>query len=228
MQTNIQPILADLISLPRYHAPRDIGLDASIDLQPPQQPIGDLEPPLELFELLDSPEAIRDDFKFILETDPLSSLFSFDLGRLKPPPPPPPPKPKVSKKKAAKTSKIKAAEPSALDISPGFRAPRTRRALAVAAAFEAEATGGAVEVQDLEAAMKSNKARQGSGVSSVHLGVPQMVEDVDNQGSFKMFDAGWILPSGQKRGGRQPVEKSSPPPPKKRMRTGWWHVILPS
>ena len=30
---------------------------------------------------------------------------------------------------------------------------------------------------------------------------PELVEDVDSQGSFKMFDAGWILPTGQKRGG---------------------------
>jgi len=222
MQINIQPILADL-PLSRYHPPLDTGLDAGTDLKPPQQPIGDLEPPLDLLELLDSPEAIRNDFKFILETDPLSSLFSFDLGRLKPPPPPPPPKPKVQKKKAAKTSKLKAGEPSALDISPGFRAPRTRRALAVAAAFEAEATGGVVEALDLDllqAVPTSVKARRGSVATSSQLGVPQMVEDVDNQGSFKMFDAGWILPSGQKRGGRQPVDSSSLPPPKKRMRTG--------
>ena len=31
---------------------------------------------------------------------------------------------------------------------------------------------------------------------------PELVEDVDSQGSFKMFDAGWILPTGQKRGGK--------------------------
>ncbi|KAL4062487.1 PHD-zinc-finger like domain-containing protein [Scleroderma citrinum] len=220
MQTNIQPILADLTSLSRYRSTLDTSLHTDTDLKPPQQAIGDLEPPLELVELLGSPQAIQDDFKFVLETDPLSSLFGFELGRLKPPPPPPPPKPKVQKKKATKVSKVKAGEPSILDISPGFRAPRTRRALAVAAAFEAEATGGIVEAQDLDAIegsmQKSGKVRRGSGSQ---LSVPQMVEDVDNQGSFKMFDAGWILPSGQKRGGRQPVDRSSIPPPKKRIRT---------
>ncbi|KAH7918277.1 hypothetical protein BV22DRAFT_1123793 [Leucogyrophana mollusca] len=46
-----------------------------------------------------------------------------------------------------------------------------------------------------------------------------MVDDVDNQGSFKMFDAGWILPSGQRRGGRQPVERL-PLPKKMRLDRG--------
>ncbi|KAG6335068.1 hypothetical protein ID866_4028 [Astraeus odoratus] len=219
MQISIQPLLADLHPLVCRRPLTDgvLGLDAD---SRPTEPIGDLEPPIELVELLGSSEAIQNDFKFVLETEPLSSLFAFELGRVKPPPPPPPPKPKTQKKK--KPPKVKAAEPSVLDISPGFRAPRTRRALAVAAAFEAEATGVVVDAQIVDATAgpsQKSKGRPKASGATGQLGVPQVVEDVDNQGSFKMFDAGWILPSGQKRGGRQPVDRTSLPPPKKRMRT---------
>jgi NuA3 HAT complex component NTO1 len=49
---------------------------------------------------------------------------------------------------------------------------------------------------------------------------PPMVTDVDSQGLFKMFDAGWILPTGQRRGGRQPVERVPLLPKKKKMDRG--------
>ena len=203
MQTTVRPALEELASL-RHQHPYD-GTET---------PIGDFEMPLEVLQLLISQEQIQDVINLVLETDPLSSLFDYELGRIKPPPPPPLPKPKPSKKKGAKVLKI--AEPGGLDTAPGFRAPRTRRALAAAATFEAEATSVVVDEQMVqtdgeEAAKKPTKMRA--------AGVRLMVEDVDSQDSFKRFDAGWILPSGQKRGGRQPVERHPLPPPKKRMRT---------
>ncbi|KAH0836797.1 hypothetical protein J3R83DRAFT_8562 [Lanmaoa asiatica] len=213
MQTTVQPILEDLVSLRHQHPHVDNT----------ESPIGDFEAPLEALQLLVSQERIQDFVSLVLETDPLTCLFDYELGRIKPPPPPPPPKPKPGKKKGTKASKAsKAAEPGALDVAPGFRAPRTRRALAAAAAFEAEAVGGVADeqIQELleagagEAAKKPTKLRTPGQPE-----VPPMVEDVDSQGSFKMFDAGWILPTGQKRGGRQAVERALLPPPKKRMRT---------
>ena len=45
--------------------------------------------------------------------------------------------------------------------------------------------------------------------------VPPVVDKVDEYRSFKMFDAGWILPENQKRGGRTVVERK-PLPPKRR------------
>lgn len=48
-----------------------------------------------------------------------------------------------------------------------------------------------------------------------HSEVPPVVEQVDDYRSFKMFDAGWILPGNQKRGGRAAAEKT-PLPPKRR------------
>ncbi|KIJ65462.1 hypothetical protein HYDPIDRAFT_88395 [Hydnomerulius pinastri MD-312] len=227
MQTSSRPILQELVPLTYQHPPLAISDAITTAPAPNQTSIGDFEPPLAALELLISQEGIQDEINLILETDPLSSLFDYELGRIKPPPPPPPPKPKAQKKKAGKPPKA-AAEPGTLDISPGFRAPRTRRALAAAAAFEAEATGGVLEEgqqpEEAPAAegppKKPTKWRRGPTTLPGQSEVPPMVDDVDNQGSFKMFDAGWILPSGQKRGGRQTIERQSLPPPKKRMRTG--------
>lgn len=60
-------------------------------------------------------------------------------------------------------------------------------------------------------------------------GAPNMVESMDNQGSFKNFDRGWILPSGSRRHGRAVPEPQPTrdllPPPRKRARPGKW--ILP-
>lgn len=44
----------------------------------------------------------------------------------------------------------------------------------------------------------------------------QLIETIDKQQSFKMFNEGWILPPDQKRGGRVRVERPPPPPPKKK------------
>ncbi|KAJ7876249.1 hypothetical protein B0H13DRAFT_1893737 [Mycena leptocephala] len=45
-----------------------------------------------------------------------------------------------------------------------------------------------------------------------------LVEHVGERDSFTMFEQGWILPAGQRRGGRAPIERSAAPPPKKKMR----------
>lgn len=215
MQTTVQRIFEELVSLRHQQHPQPDDAQGSI---------GDFELPLDALRLLVSQEQIQDAVNLILETDPLTSLFDYELGRIKPPPPPPPPKPKPSKKKGTKVSK--AVEPSALDAAPGFRAPRTRRALAAAAAFEAEAAGSVVEeVQEVQEAGAGDATKKPTKLRTP--GQPELVEDVDSQGSFKMFDAGWILPTGQKRGGRQAVERPLLPPPKKRMRTGACRGNLP-
>jgi hypothetical protein len=227
LQTSSRPILQELSSLVYNHpllAPPD-PFDPSI---PSQTSIGDLEPLMETLQLLTSTQDIQDNTNLILDTDPLSSLFSFELPRLKPPPspspspPPPPPKLKVPKKKRP----LKGTEPGPLDTSPGFRAPRTRQALAAAAAFEAEAgiepepqTGAELELGTAsvtEVVSEPPKKRRKPSTMPGQAESPPMVTDVDSQGLFKMFDAGWILPSGQRRGGRQPVERAPPLPKKKK------------
>ena len=114
---------------------------------------------------------------------------------------------------------------AALDSSAGFRIPRTRSALAAAAAFEAEVRESSAPDDDMEASTDSNKANKSRKRPSVgpaaQMSVPRVVNDVDNRGSFHMFNAGWILPPDQKRGGRaSAMDRSALPPPRKRPRTG--------
>ena len=122
-----------------------------------------------------------------------------------------------------------------LDASTGFRAPRTRGAMAAAAAFEAEAHGStpisgsssisisippsAGPSRPPDSTDKSHWKRP-SIVSMSQSSIPRVVNDVDNRDSFSMFNAGWILPPDQKRGGRVPAERPALPPPRKRQKTG--------
>jgi NuA3 HAT complex component NTO1 len=65
------------------------------------------------------------------------------------------------------------------------------------------------------------RSKRASTILPGHTTVPPVVDDVDNQRSFKMFDAGWILPAGQRRGGRAPIErKEREDAPRKKPRTG--------
>ena len=209
-------------------------------------PIGDLEPPLDILDLLVSEEAIRHDTSLIMTTAPIESLLNYELPLIRPPAPPPPPlpappqkfrklqraKPKIDRKTAIERKKQERKQ--ALDASPGFRAPRTRAAMAAAAAFEAEATGGAggsgTQSQTPEAdefvagpsssggqTPASDKPRRGRKSAADKVkDVPIAVEDVDSRQSFKMFEVGWILPAEQRRGGRAPLERGPVPPPRKR------------
>jgi len=194
---------------------------------------------MQTLQLMTSTQDIQDNINLIIDADPLSALFNFELPRTKPlpppppsPSPPPPSKPKVSKKKRAP----KTTEPSPLDTSPGFHAPRTRRALAAVAAFEAEA-GVEPEphtIADLEPGTTLNseavseppKKRRRTSTMPGQVDSPPMVTDVDSQGLFKMFDAGWILPAGQRRGGRQPVERVPPLPKKKKTGKSFCYVMF--
>lgn len=233
MQISSQPILQELASLAYNHSPLNPP-DPSDSSVVSQTSIGDLEPLMETLQLLTSPQDIQDNINLLLHADPISSLFNFELPCIKPPPPPPPvlspplpPKSKVPKKKRL----LKTVEPGPLDTSPGFRAPRTRRALAAAAAFEAEAGFepelqsttepelGAIEINQKVASEPPKKRRRQSAMPG-QAETPPMVTDVDSQGLFKMFDAGWILPTGQRRGGRQPVERAPLLPKKKKMDGG--------
>ncbi|KAJ8483195.1 hypothetical protein ONZ51_g4868 [Trametes cubensis] len=211
-------------------------------------PIGDLEPPLNLLEMLVSEELIRQDTNIVMMASPIESLLSYELPNIRPPaPPPPPPKPKPKPKTQEKAKKAKVDRRAALerkrqerlralDSSPGFRAPRTRAAMAAAAAFEAE-VGGDSRTPEQEAAESSSAAENIAGPStsqkplkkprrSVALpqeDIPLTVENVDNRKSFTMFERGWILPADQKRGGR-PIVERQPLPSKKKSKSSRYSV----
>ncbi|TBU24142.1 hypothetical protein BD311DRAFT_702623 [Dichomitus squalens] len=63
----------------------------STQLDVPMPQIGDLEPPLDILDLLMSEESIRQDTNLILTTTPIESLLNFELPLIRPPAPPPPP-----------------------------------------------------------------------------------------------------------------------------------------
>lgn len=242
LQASAQTIFAELEETLRstgvwHPAPSGDDDTDAMDTSPdPQTTVGNLEPPLNILDLLISEDAIKDDIDLMLSADPLASLFSFELGRIKPPPPPPPPKPKFTKaqqKRLRKSEKdrrfAKGTEcHDTLDVSPGFRAPRTRQGMAAAAAFEAEAhaeaddniTADPEQHSHKEAAKQRSKPwKRGPTILPGRSEVPPIVDEVDSWRSFKMFDAGWILPENQKRGGRTAVERAPLPPPKKRAKT---------
>ncbi|KAL7280296.1 hypothetical protein ACG7TL_005210 [Trametes sanguinea] len=188
--------------------------------------LGDLEPPLNMLEMLVSEELIRQDTNVVMMSTPIESLLNYELPNIRPPaPPPPPPKSKAKPKEKPKKPKMdrKAAlerkrqeRLSALDSSPGFRAPRTRAAMAAAVAFEAEASGDAPTTAadaQAESSSAAGAREDGRNVSSAErppkkprksavqppLDVPLTVEEVDNRKSFAMFERGWILPPDHKR-----------------------------
>ncbi|KAI0765639.1 hypothetical protein BD413DRAFT_637686 [Trametes elegans] len=265
IQTSLPTILADLdrtLSIrptPKVEAPEcgqlspDLPTDkeAVIPPSPPEQIppdqapplVGDLEPPLEILDLLISEELVRQDTDVVMTSAPIQSLLNYEMPNIRPPAPPPPaPKPKVKPtKKKPKYDRKTALERKrlerlrALDSSPGFRAPRTRAAMAAAAAFEAEATGNsdAPGTDNGEPSSASATAEDGAGPSRSERSarkprrsavppsqdVTLAVQDVDRRKSFAMFEHGWILPPSQKRGGRAPVERQPLPPPRKRAKT---------
>jgi hypothetical protein len=55
---------------------------------------------------------------------------------------------------------------------------------------------------------------------------PHLIETIDKQQSFKMFNEGWILPPDQKRGGRVRVERPPPLPPKKKKSRVYHRLLL--
>ncbi|PFH45479.1 hypothetical protein AMATHDRAFT_159553 [Amanita thiersii Skay4041] len=228
-----------------------------------QSQIGDLEPPVGFLELLASADAIKDDIDLLLEKEPLESLFSFELPKVKPrPPPPPPPPPKQTKSTKPKRDRKadlerkkreREAEAAARALEAqyyGEPTGRTRRAVAsvvvetgalkispppIVEIQEAKpltppVPSSAVEEQavpevELPPAapppvveVKRALPRKRASTSGM-VEVPPMVKGVDNRGSFKMFDQGWIFPPEQRRGGRPPLERLPLPPPRKRIKT---------
>jgi hypothetical protein len=125
-----------------------------------------------------------------------------------------------------------------LDASAGFRAPRTRGAQAAEAAFEAEAGGPSTVYEaalppppsqptpepepEISKPVQPLKKRASGTFGQTTL--PRVVHDVGNRDSFSMFNAGWILPPDQKRGGRPATDRHLPPP-KKRQKTGKFYPL---
>lgn len=257
--------------------------------------VGDLEPPMDVLELLTVTDIIKPDLTMDLQEEPLQSLFRYELAVLKPPPtpvPPPPPRAKKPKrdrkaeyerakaKKAAAAAAAMATAAEALTLLNGghnrhhhhpHNVPFTEQDVArphmgaqghlppsplsppahVPPSFTRPIQQDSFEFRmpmPNELSIDTNMAVYDGGAATEPAGqlspssprserpprrkrpsmtlpgrseVPPVVSDVDNRDSFKMFDAGWILPPDHKRGGRlPPVDRSTQPPPRKRAKTG--------
>ncbi|KAF9073228.1 hypothetical protein BDP27DRAFT_1381784 [Rhodocollybia butyracea] len=206
--------------------------------------VGNLEPPLELVELLLSLDAIRDESELILSADPLTSLLNIEFPVLKPPPPPPTPKPRKApklklpkrdrseerKRYKAKKAEERAhrAEMEAVMVAAGIPTQRivirTRRFSATAATTAESAdtspmpemlgTTRAAPPEFSYPSIPSSPSR--SRIPMDMPSVPEFRDDVDQQASFKLFNSGWILPSDQKRRTRV-LAAPSPAPALERM-----------
>ena len=109
-----------------------------------------------------------------------------------------------------------------LDASAGFRAPGIPTT-PMPSAVDDEWRRTAEYDPSITDANSKGKGRP-SAVPVNQPTVPRVVSTVDNRDSFNFFNAGWILPADQKRGGRVPVSQQSQiptlPPPRKKQKTG--------
>lgn len=228
IRNRVDGIFADLENYVQVHSEINSTLsqDSLLALFPL---LANLEPPLSLLELIANELPIKEEINLVLSASPLESLFTFEFGEFKPTPLPLPAPPK-SKKSKFKSKKQKGKE---LDFTPGFRAPVRTRQGGTQPSNEGEApiagpstipetqvheSAGEGDVAEDVAATKTSKRPRRAPVILPGQEPPHVVEDVDKQDLFKMFNQGWVLQAGHKRGGRVPVERGPVPPPKKRQR----------
>ncbi|KAJ7156890.1 bromodomain and PHD finger-containing protein 3 [Mycena crocata] len=212
-----QPVLADLnqlSSLPSLRSTDPNQVDGAAPSWAPPL-IGDLEPPLEILELLISSDAIQDESDLFLSADPITSLFNFELERKKPlpPSPTPPPDPEEIREKnrqarALNKEKRQKEKEASSSASAARRRPKGSKVSAPASAPVSMSVSGS---------SKGPRQRRSSAQIPTPGDIP-LVEHVDQKDSFTMFEKGWILPVGTRRGGRVPLDRPILPPPKKKMR----------
>ncbi|KAJ7065346.1 bromodomain and PHD finger-containing protein 3 [Mycena amicta] len=207
IQAASQPILAELSQLcasPNLRSQED-------DAQPwTPPPTGDLEPPLEVLDLLLSSDVIQAESDLILTADPITSLFNFELGKTKPPPP----DPEVARKEERRRRDKARRDEARAEKVARQEAQKEQREQARAQAKEAPAE--TVDVtDDPQSAVPhaSSLRRRSSGPLPRPGDIPLLDGDVDVSGTFTLFEQGWILPAGQRR-----TRQSTGPPPRKRAR----------
>ena len=200
-------------------------------------PIGDLEPPLGVVDLLTSLD-IANDLSIILKSNPLQSLLSYELPETKVTPLTPAPlthpsrKPKrerraelVKRRADLRVTAAAAAaarrdaesmelvDPSTSDrpmteeISNTGTAPTTATEV-VLANFDLE---NALDVEQVLGKRKRTKPAPSQPSPDA-----KVLTDINPKASFALFDKGWILDPAVRRGGRSPIVQLPQQLPKKR------------
>ena len=194
--------------------------------------MGDLEPPSDLLDLLISPE-IADELSIVFRTDPLQFLLAYELPELKLRPMAPV-QPTASSRKAKRERKAKSVKKRAEQHVAAAAALATE-ADSETAMFGPSALNSAARFQAMSAAVADTdpgtmptaamtSASPGLEVSSeaeqvlgkrkrtkpapLHPGTDaEILTDINPKASFALFDKGWILDPGVRRGGRARIER---------------------
>jgi hypothetical protein len=241
IKSNSATLLVELDRLKTPASSEFIGCNNVAD-NVAQRPVGDLEPPLAMLDLLTSLD-IADGLNIVLHSDPLQFLLSYELPEPKPPPLAPVPLAPLSRKTkrerkvelARKRAEQRAAMTAALvteadseivDASiPPQAATPTLFPLKSAAVADIDPRGTASTTASLtsvrledgpEAEQVLGKRKRPKPPSSQPGADAEVLTDINPKDSFALFDKGWILEPGVRRGGRARIERLPPPLPKKR------------
>lgn len=236
IKSNSATLVAELDSL-KSLAPLEFdGHDeySRILLQRNISPIGDLEPPLAVVDLLTSLD-IAHDLNLILKSNPLQSLLAYELPETKPPPltpaPPTPPSRKTKRERKAELVKrraeLRAAVATArLDavnlgpVDPSLSDHRMTEEVSNTGTAPTTATEVVPANMDLEngsdAEQLLGKRKRTKVVPSQPGPDAKVLTDINPKASFTLFDKGWILDPAVRRGGRSPIVQLPQLLPKKR------------
>jgi NuA3 HAT complex component NTO1 len=241
IRLNSATVLAELDNL-RTSAPSELvsdnGMTDRSHLQCDNSTIGDLEPPLALLDLLVSRD-VADELSIVLHSDPLQFLLAYELPEAKPLPVAPiqhalPPSKKKRERKAEfgkRRTEQRAALAAEADSEMGDASfgshtlPLTSHPAKLAATIDmdpAAKTIAAMTVASSELDYESEAEqilgkRKRAKRDRSHPGTDaEVLTDINPKASFALFDKGWILDPGVRRGGRTRTERLPPPPTKKR------------
>ncbi|KAF9483021.1 hypothetical protein BDN70DRAFT_358633 [Pholiota conissans] len=168
-------VLAELESL-KYTHPNVVVKRAEGEDEEDNLPlIGDLEPPLDVLQLLISSDAIKSDLNMELDVDPITSLINYEFAKVKPPPLPSPliphPPARVRKPKVQKTK----TRPKR-DYKAELERARINREAREAAAAEALA---ALQMGILTTPVQHEEKEHGQETGEGHEGKWESHEQVD-------------------------------------------------
>lgn len=178
----------------------------------PLHQIGDIEPPIEILDLLFRSTLVKDlDLEYdIGDTEPLMSLFDFESGT--------PSKSVVvaTPKKKGKRAHTKKQAPTAVEepeVDIGEPGPSTRRPSLSSSkkrrVQSVEAIDTAVDGEPVEEIAETPPQSTPWG-QKVFPKMSENAEELSKQDTFLHFDSGWVLPAGSKRhrkgSGPTPVE----------------------
>ncbi|KAH9987165.1 PHD-zinc-finger like domain-containing protein [Russula compacta] len=248
IKSNSATVLAELESL-RTSAPSELVArnEMTVDslVQRSISTIGDLEPPLALLDLLVSLD-IADELNIALHSDPLQFLLAYELPEVKLPPVAPvesaPPLRRTKRERKAEFAKRRAEKRAAMMAPVALTAEADSEMVDTSFGSHALTSThfpAAVADTDLAVAtttttaLTSSELEDGSEVEPVlgkrkrgklapsHPGTDaEVLTDINPKASFALFDKGWILDPGVRRGGRARIERLPPPLTKKRSKGG--------